>query len=311
MLLVPYKADVDLGRWPVLTLLVCCVCIWVFTRQVYSEHKYEEAIGNYCDNRITREEQIAFRYVQSGAEQHYCQVLLAIRAAPDRKQAMHDIAEAARPTSFYRNKSDSAAYLYSVLESSSQRFELAVPENLTNELRFDPANPTLASMLTAAFSHGSWWHLISNLIFFFAFAASMEVITGYFYYLVFILFAVIGTHIAYTYSVRDVQDALPTVGLSGVVMATMAFLATVVPSLRVRCFFWFIIIFRTFRIPALAIAGLYILQNFYDYTHRDAEDHINYIAHLSGAAIGIAAGLLYRFRHGEYLRELIPNAYST
>ena len=306
MLLIPYKADVDLGRWPVMTLLVCCVCIWVFARQAYSEHSYAQAINSYCDSRITREEQIAFRYVQSGSERHYCQVLLTIRNAPDRKQIMREIAEAARPTTFFRKKSDSTAYLYSVLESSSMRFEMAVPSNLTQELHFDPNNPSLISMLTAAFSHGSWWHLTSNLIFFFAFAASMEIITGYLYYVGFILVTAIGTHIAYSYSVQDVPDALPTVGLSGVVMATMAFLATVVPTLRIRCFFWFIVIFRTFRIPALAIAGLYIVQNLYDYSHRDADDNINYIAHLSGAAIGVVAGLLYRFRHDDYLRELVP-----
>jgi membrane associated rhomboid family serine protease len=308
MLLVPYKADVELSRWPVMTLLVCSICVWVFVRQVYSEHRYAQALNSFCDHSITRDEQLAFRYLQSESERHYCQILLEIRAAPDHKQAMREIAEAARPTVFYRKKSDSTAYIYSVLESSLMRFERAVPRNLTDELHYDPNNPTLASMLTAAFSHGSWWHLISNLIFFFAFAASMEVITGYVYYLVFILVAAIGTHIAYTYSVRGVEGALPTVGLSGVVMAAMAFLATVMPTLRIRCFFWLFIFIRTFRIPALAIAGLYILQNLFDYSTRDVDDNVNYIAHISGAAIGIAAGLIYRFRHREYLSELMSNA---
>jgi membrane associated rhomboid family serine protease len=308
MLLVPYKADVELNRWPVMTLLVCCVCIWVFVRQVYSEHQYAQALDNFCDHSITRDEQVAFRYLQKEPKQHYCHILLEIRAAPDHKQAMRNIAEAARPTAFYRDKVDSTAYLYGVLESSVLRFDRAVPLNLTDELHYDPKNPTLTSMLTAAFSHGSWWHLISNLIFFFAFAASMEVITGYTYYLVFILLAAIGTHMAYAYSVKGVEDALPTVGLSGVVMATMAFLATVMPALRIRCLFWLFIFFRTFRIPALAIAALYILQNLYEYSARDADDHINYVAHISGAAIGIAAGLLYRLRHRVYLSEVMSNS---
>jgi membrane associated rhomboid family serine protease len=303
MLLFPYKADVDLGRWPVMTLFVSVVCIWVFARQAYSEHAYERALNNYCEHDITRDEQLAFRYVRGESDVHYCQVLLAIRAAPDPKRAMRDIAEAARPAVFYQEKADSTAYFYGVLERSWYRFERAVPKNLTDELHYDPNNPTLASMVTAAFSHGDWWHLASNLIFFYAFAASVEVITGYLY----IALSAVGTHLAYTYSVQGVEGALPTVGLSGVVMAMMAFLATVVPALSIRCFLWFFIIIRTFRVPALAIAGLYILQNLYDYANRDVDDNINYIAHISGAGIGILMGLIYRVRHREYLNDLMPS----
>lgn len=305
MLLFPYKADVDLPRWPVLTLIVCAVCIWVFTRQAISEHQYAKALNHYCNN-ITRDELLALRYLPGEPNQHYCELLLTIRESADRKKTMLVLAEASLPTPFYRDKIDSTNYLYNVLEQSSMRFEREVPKNLTDELHYDPKHPTLGSMLTAAFSHGDWLHLASNLVFFFAFAASVEVITGYLYYLMFIVLAAIGTHLAYSYSVQDVEGALPTVGLSGVVMAMMAFLATVVPTLSIRCFLWFFIIIRTFRVPALAIAGLYLVQNLYDFANRDPEDNINYVAHISGAVFGIAMGIVYRFRHREFLEDLSP-----
>jgi membrane associated rhomboid family serine protease len=306
MVLFPYKADVDLGRWPVMTLIVCAICIWVYSRQAYSEYRYERALVRYCNSNITRDEQLVLRYLTDDKQKHYCQVLLEIRRAPDQKGAILELAQAARPIPFYPNGTDSFDYINRVLGNSYARFDGAVPRNLTDRLHYDPKHPTLLTMLTAAFSHGDWWHLTSNLIFFFAFAASVEVITGYFYYLGFIVFAAIGTHMAYTYSVQGVEGALPTVGLSGVVMAMMAFLATVVPTLSIRCFFWFVVIFRTFRVPAMAIAALYILENIFDFTNRDPDDNINYIAHISGAAIGIAMGLIYRLRHQEYLRDLQP-----
>jgi membrane associated rhomboid family serine protease len=306
MLLFPYKADVELARWPMMTLVVCVVCIWVFARQAYSEYEYERSLDYYCNHNITRVEQLVLRYLTDDKQRHYCQVLLEVRQAEDPKRAMLDLAQAARPIPFYANPADSADYTYSVLRDSYARFDRMVPKNLTDELHYDPKHPTFATMLTAAFSHGDWWHLTSNLIFFFAFAASVEVITGYFYYLGFIVLSAIGTHLAYTYSVQGVEGALPTVGLSGVVMAMMAFLATVVPTLSIRCFFWFFVIIRTFRVPALAIAALYILENIFDYANRDADDSINYIAHISGAAIGVAMGVIYRLRHREYLQDLQP-----
>jgi len=307
MLFFPYKADVDLGRWPIMTLLVCGICIWVFARQALSAYAYGNALENYCNNRITREEQVAARYLDKAPNEHYCQVLLTIRESSNPKIAIQQMAAASKPTPFYRSREDSVEYVRGVLTASSQKFERTVPRNLTDELQYDPATLNVMSMLTAAFSHGGWWHLASNLLFFFAFAASVEVITGYLYYFAFIVVAAIGTHLAYAYSVRDVVAALPTVGLSGVVMAMMAFLATVVPTLSIRCFFWFLIFIRIFRVPALVLAGLFILQNVFDYMNVDPSDNVNYVAHISGAAIGVALGIVYRIRHREFLKDLLPN----
>ena len=50
---------------------------------------------------------------------------------------------------------------------------------------------------------------------------------------------------------------------------------TVMPGLKIRCFFWFLIIVRIFRVPVLAIAALYIVENIFDFTHRDPESDIN------------------------------------
>ena len=294
MLLFPYKADVDLRRFPVLTVMVCAVCIWIYARQAISWHAYENAINHYCTSEVTREERLVMRYLNVPANTHYCDLLLQIRAAPDRNAAILQLANNSSTTPFYVDRADSVAYIYNALDESSQRFESAVPHDLTDKLHFDPKHPTVMTMLTAAFSHGSWWHLGSNLIFFFAFSASVEVIIGYLYYLGFIVISAAGTHLAYRYSVAGIENALPTVGLSGVVMAMMAFLATILPDLRIRCFFWFLIIFRTFRVPALAIAALYIGENIFDYIHTDPGSHINYVAHISGAAIGVILGLVYR-----------------
>jgi membrane associated rhomboid family serine protease len=287
--------------------LVCGICIWVFARQALSAYEYRHALQEYCNHRITREEQVAARYLDKEPNQHYCEVLLQIRESPNPKITIQQMAAASKPTPFYQSREDSVEYVRGVLTASSQKFERTVPTNLTDELQYDPSTLNVGSMLTAALSHGDWWHLTSNLIFFFAFAASVEVITGYLYYFGFIVVAAIGTHLAYAYSVREVVGALPTVGLSGVVMAMMAFLATVAPTLSIRCFFWFLIFVRIFRVPALALAGLFILQNIFDYINVDPSDNVNYIAHISGAAIGVGLGIVYRIRHREFLKDLLPN----
>ena len=57
--------------------------------------------------------------------------------------------------------------------------------------------------------------------------------------------------------------------------------------------------------PISVIAALYVAENVYDYANVDADDHVNYMAHISGAAIGALAGLIYRLTNREYLERLM------
>ncbi len=307
MVLFPYKADVELSRWPTITMAVCAICIWVFVRQEISEHAYRSSLMDYCNHEITRDDRLVMHYLGGPQGRHICDVMLEIRAAPNRAAAIRGLSEHARQVPFYRNPADSTDYIANALTESSRRFERAVPPNLTERLQYDPNGLNVWRMVTAAFSHADWWHLTSNLVFFFAFAASVEVIAGHGYFFGFILLSAIGTHLAYRYSVSGAADALPTIGLSGVVMATMAFLATVIPALRIRCVFWLFVIVRMFRVPALAIAALYIVENIFGFVNRDADSTVNYIAHISGAAIGVAMGTLYRLTHRDFLRGLVQD----
>lgn len=304
MLILPYRADVQLRRVAFLTILVCALCTFVFARQAWSEHEYRSALHRFCDQKLSRNERIVATYLP-GEDRHYCAVLLEIRKAPDSQATIRTLAEASKPVPFYSNRGDSIDYIYSTLRESSRRFEREVPRNLTDDLSYDPGTLNLGRMVTAAFTHADTFHLVSNLVFFFAFAASVEVIVGYFYYFAFLLLTAVGTHLAYAYSMRGALQAPPTVGLSGVVMAMMTFLAVIAPALRIRCFFWFLIILRTFRVPIFVIAALYVVENIYDHMNAAADDHINYVAHISGAAIGALAGLVYRFSHREYLDRLV------
>lgn len=303
MLIFPYKADVELQRFPLLTVLVCIVCILVFANQWRSEHAYMKAIERYCD-QLGTEESLIIDYLNIPSGTHYCKVLVNIRQSTDPQATINELAHQSKPTPFYAKRADSVAYIREVLSDSTQRFERSVPITLTQRLHFDPNRATVWSSITSAFSHGDAWHIASNLVFFFAFAASVEVIAGALTYVLLFVLCAIGTDYAYAYSVRGEDVMLPTIGLSGVVMAMMAFLATIKPMLNIRCFFWFFVIVRKFRVPALALAALYIGENIYDYVHIDPDSHINYVAHISGAAIGAVMGILYRWGKADYLSEL-------
>lgn len=307
MLFFPFRVDLALARLPLLTLLVMLICVLVFVQQQRSQQAYQQALLTFCNNpqNVDRSTLTVLRQLRNFRDAHPCDVFMEIRTAPDADAAIRELAASARPLRLFREAGAEQQYVYDVLNDAYRNFADSLPRDLTAELQYDPNRVQFERMITSTFSHGSWSHLIFNLLAFYAFAASVEVIVGPLLFAPMLLLMAVSTSLAYSISVAG-QDALPTVGLSGVVFGMMALLATLAPRIRIRCFFWFVIFVRVLRVPALLLALWYVGLNIYDLRHSDLNAPVNYMAHVSGAFTGVAIGLLYWWRRADYLRDLLP-----
>jgi membrane associated rhomboid family serine protease len=104
---------------------------------------------------------------------------------------------------------------------------------------------------------------------------------------------VFGTSVSYSVAMMRVEDALPTVGLSGIVMGMIAMLAYFMPTAKVRCFYWFIVKIGTVAISAWILALFFIGVDVYTLLTKDDMGGINLIAHVSGAVIGFVLGVAF------------------
>jgi len=147
-------------------------------------------------------------------------------------------------------------------------------------------------MVTATVSHGSWWHPIGNLYFFFAFAVAVELIVGWWRYLVTIAVIGIGTGVACSLSSLGADDPLPTVGRSGVVMGMMALFTYFLPTGGIRCLLWIVVLFKRLTIPAWILFVWYFGWDVYA-VQSGGKPGVNLIAHVSGGVIGLAMGALF------------------
>ena len=149
-------------------------------------------------------------------------------------------------------------------------------------------------MLSSSFSHGSWQHLGFNLLFFYVFAASIELIVGLLVFPLIILTMCITTSVAYSYGLFGTNATLPTVGLSGVVMGMMAMLAVLMPHVRIKVFIWILVFVRVVSVPALFVTLWYVGWDIFGLRHSDESTGVDYVAHVSGAATGalLAIGVL-------------------
>lgn len=307
MLFIPFKVDLDLHRFPALTIIISIACIFIFSQQQTNVKDIEKSVVSFCKKQSTDSTfALVLEKVQGERSIGACaQLFYALFSSDDAKNEIDLLADDA-------DKIDAFPADYSrqyIKENLTQKYRLFKNTNrtqdLTRELMYAPDSFNIKNMITAVFAHGSWSHVVGNLFFFLAFAASVEVALGFLAYtLVFISLAV-GTQLAYSFSLFGVADALPTLGLSGVVMGMIGLFAYLMPTVKIRCFMWFIIFVRILRVPAWILAAWYIGWDIYDLNHADNQSNINFVAHVSGAGIGFLLGLLFfRRRKAEIAQEI-------
>ena len=190
------------------------------------------------------------------------------------------------------SEADNRAYSERKLEQLFVQFEAEVPLSLTDKLAYHPDEINWWKMLTSTIAHADVLHLIGNLFFFYIFSSAVELLVGSLLYLMFFFTAVVTTSLAYSLASMGLEDSLPTVGLSGIVMGTLAALAILAPLARIKCFLWFLLFFKTFTLPAMLIAVWYIGWDLYEMHRFGGDSPINYVAHISGAATGALFALV-------------------
>ncbi len=290
----PYKLDCEKNAIPFITIVICIACILVYWQQYSKDQKHIEAQKHFCSVTLGKNSRIVLNsVVQRGSKASCYSLFEEIRESNNVDETIAILARDARPTGLFETKEDEVNYVKSRLLEYYHLYDRQVPPPLTRSLAYDPKEIDLFKMITSTFSHGSVVHLGGNILFFYIFAASVELIMGSFMFLGFIVLATIGTSLAYSYASSATEHALPTIGLSGVVMAAVCALAVMMPKVRIRCFLWLIVYFKVFRIPAALLAVWYVGWDLLSVYNEDGNGYVNYTAHISGAAIGALIGLYY------------------
>lgn len=293
MLFFPYKFDLALKRVPFLTIFICLVCVAIYTKQFLNESEFVEKTRWFCTKSRSHIEQLALQKALGDASAYRCvEFMYELGLADDPQMAIDEYAEKSQSFAGLSDE-DSRIYIRDFLNDEYRTYRARVPAYATRDLWYAPASWDPVSMITSSFSHGSWDHLIGNLIFFFAFAAAVELLVGPLGFAATIMAMVFGTSIAYSLAMISVEDPLPTVGLSGIVMGMIAMLAYFMPTAKIRCFYWFIVKIGTVAISAWILALVYVGLDVFTLMTQDEMGGINLIAHVSGAVIGVLMGVIF------------------
>lgn len=311
MLFFPFRVDLNFNRIPLLTILVCVVCLFIFIKQEASFDEMQRAAKEFCQKDHDRNFWLVLQKVYGAGNKRdkteSCgHIIFLIHSDKKSEQVINELVEQA-DTFSSQTEFLSRIMIRGALEEKYHEFKLSgAKKDLSTQLMYEPHSYNLVNMITAAFAHASWDHLLGNLFFFFAFAASIEMTLGMLRYISIFISLAIGTHLSYSLAMVNINDALPTLGLSGVVMGMIGVFVYLMPKMNIRCFLWFFVIFRIVKAPAWLLAAWYVSWDIYALYFAEDQSAINFIAHVSGATIGFGLGLLFLVERKEEIeREML------
>jgi len=151
----------------------------------------------------------------------------------------------------------------------------------------------LITILTAMFMHGSWSHIIGNMIFLWAFGPEIEDAMGPARYLIFYL---VGGLVAMLAQVlADPHSSVPNLGASGAIAAVMGAFIVTYPRDRIRAVLLIFVFVKVTFIPAALLIGFWFLTQLF---HAGSVAQVQtggvaYLAHVGGFIFGAATAKLF------------------
>ncbi len=295
MFLLPLKANFPLPRIPWLTLLVCLVCAGVFAKQQSDWHDFGMALERFCNSGRSHLEHIVFdRIAASQGTDDCAQIMYSIANDPERdeQEVISEFARKMKPLTGF-SPSDSREYVRQMLEDQTRRFKNLVPPDPDNGLAYYTGSWNPITMITSSFAHGGWGHIAFNLVFFFAFAATVEALVGPLWFIAFILvdswfIGVTGSAIAALSG-----EHYLTLGLSGVVMGVIGLFAYLLPRGKIKCFFLIVVVPGFIAVPGWALALLFIGGDITTLLMQVDAGVINVMAHVMGGIGGYLFGVIF------------------
>jgi membrane associated rhomboid family serine protease len=145
-----------------------------------------------------------------------------------------------------------------------------------------PWLPDWANLVTYAFLHISWFHMLSNMLFLWIFGDNIEDALGHLRFLVFYLLCAILAalvHLAF-----DFNGNSALIGASGAVAGVMGAYILLYPHARVIVLFRLVIPIPL-PIPALWMLGVWIAVQLFNVV-VGSQEPVSWWAHLGGAAAG-------------------------
>jgi rhomboid family protein len=150
------------------------------------------------------------------------------------------------------------------------------------------------TILTAMFMHGSWSHIIGNMVFLWAFGPEVEDSMGPRRYTAFYLLGGLAAAVAQVAAAP--ASTVPNLGASGAIAAVMGAFLVTYPLDRIRSLLVIFLFVRVTYIPAALLIGVWVLTQFVNLgavAQQPGSGGVAYAAHVGGFIFGAVTARLF------------------
>jgi membrane associated rhomboid family serine protease len=143
------------------------------------------------------------------------------------------------------------------------------------------AVPEAATLITYAFLHADWLHLVGNMLFLWVFGDNIEDAMGHIRYLVFYMACAILAGLAH--SMMNADSTAPLIGASGAVAGIVGAYLVLHPHVRL-----FVLLLGKIplRLSAMWVLGAWAVFQVFNLAVSTSEDLVAWWAHIGGLVVG-------------------------
>jgi membrane associated rhomboid family serine protease len=156
--------------------------------------------------------------------------------------------------------------------------------------------PPTVTVFTSMFLHGSWMHLIGNMLYLWIFGNNVEDAMGHVRFVLFYLLCGIAAVLAQ--ALPNTESTIPMIGASGAISGVLGAYLLLYPHARVLVLIPIGFYTRLVHLPAMAVLGFWFVLQLISSAFSDPRGGgVAFGAHIGGFIAGMTLLPIFKYRH--------------
>ena len=179
--------------------------------------------------------------------------------------------------------------IYATWKELRREYEGIMAGVISISYGFKPSEKSPVTTLTHMFIHGSFLHLLENMIFLWLVGCVLEIGCGKLLYVG--IYLISGVLSVWLFALVHMDSTVPLVGASGAISGLMGAYTLLYGKKKIKIFYSIGVYFNYARVSAIILLPVWIGNEFFQLFFGDCA-HIAYVAHLGGLISGAMLGYL-------------------
>lgn len=297
MPLIPVHEKLSRKNPPILTILLIVINIFIFFFfQLNEDFYYEQCVNHYLNDEILDVELALYGdFLELTAREKI--IIPEFEDIDEENQFYFDIYNKIENNHKFFNYLNSGRLInteskeFLKWKSLRAKYEKEKSRVFSFKYGLIPGDLKLFSFFSSMFLHSSFAHLFGNMIFLWLVGVMLEYHCSRTGFTFIYLFS--GVFSGFIFYLFNKTSLIPLVGASGAISGFMGAFTILFMKNRVKVFLFLGFYFNYFRLPAIMLLPIWILNEIYPLL-MEAESSIAYECHIGGLLFGVLSGLIYK-----------------